>query len=311
MYLLSDLLAGKLIPLLTCGQSNPMEIACKSPEAAHRDTDGNGVRRQQQPHPGNQSAAVRGVQGKWGPLALCFAAQHFARVLFWLCLRFSLAYWVFKRTGWGKLCFFSKWESNKESFSHVWACMALWIWLTLLSTWRCRVSTAPLWKAFSALAPWALNAFSSRPAFCFWEIICIWDLRPFSIWKKKHVHPAVALTYGKSFSSGLQAVRGMGWAELPYISQLLREGTRAASIRPVFTESLVSSGFPYSNETIGESCSVLSMLPLYSDIICEFLQIIDDWDHYCFGKEEDENIRWTLAVSIDLCMVFVVMQVRN
>lgn len=68
----------------------------------------------------------------------------------------------------------------------------------------------------------------------------------------------------------------MGWAELPHRSRLLREGRRAASVRPMFIESLVSSGFPYSSETIGGACAVLSMLPFYSDIICEFLQIIDD-----------------------------------
>lgn len=92
VYLLSDLLAGKLIPLLTCGKLNPMEIPCKSPEAAYWDTDRNAVRWQHQllPHPGNQGAAVKGVQGKRE--SFNSAAQLFARVLFWLCLCFSLAY---------------------------------------------------------------------------------------------------------------------------------------------------------------------------------------------------------------------------
>lgn len=67
------------------------------------------------------------------------------------------------------------------------------------------------------------------------------------------------------------------WGGLSFpISRPLGEGRRAASLRPMFTENLVCSGFPYSSETIGGSCAVLSMLPLYSDIICEFLQIIDD-----------------------------------
>lgn len=68
----------------------------------------------------------------------------------------------------------------------------------------------------------------------------------------------------------------MGWAEVPHVSRSLGEGRRAASVTPMFTESLVSSGFPYSNKTIGGSGAILSMLPLYSDFICEFLQIIDD-----------------------------------
>jgi len=76
----------------------------------------------------------------------------------------------------------------------------------------------------------------------------------------------------------------MGWAEVPHVSRSLGVGRGAAGVRPMFTESLVSSGFPYSNKTIGGSGAILSVLPLYSDFICEFLQIIDDWDHYCSGK---------------------------
>lgn len=71
----------------------------------------------------------------------------------------------------------------------------------------------------------------------------------------------------------------MGCAEVPHDSKPLGEGRRAGSIRAMFTESLVSSGFPYPYKTIGGSGAVLSIL-LYSDFICEFicefLQIIDD-----------------------------------
>lgn len=61
VYLLSDLLAGKLIALLTCGQSNPMAIPCRSPEAAHWDADGNRVRWQHQllPQPSSQETTVQ------------------------------------------------------------------------------------------------------------------------------------------------------------------------------------------------------------------------------------------------------------
>ena len=59
---------------------------------------------------------------------------------------------------------------------------------------------------FLALAPLALNVFSSCPAFFYWEIICTWILLLFSIWEKNHVHPPVVLTDG-SFSFVLEAVR--------------------------------------------------------------------------------------------------------
>lgn len=79
------------------------------------------------------------------------------------------------------------------------------------------VHCSPVKGVFSS-GTMGVNAFSSCPAFCFWEIICTWNLHLFSIWEKKYVHPAVVLTYGNSFSSGLQAVRWMGWAELPHQS---------------------------------------------------------------------------------------------
>lgn len=78
MYLLPGLLAEKVISLLPCGRSNPMEIPCK---AAPWDTDGNGEEMAAPAAasakcPGNQGEAVEGVQGKWesfGSLLCCSA----------------------------------------------------------------------------------------------------------------------------------------------------------------------------------------------------------------------------------------------
>lgn len=71
-----------------------------------------------------------------------------------------------------------------------------------------------LCKGFSALAPWALNAFLSCPVFCSWEIICTWDLHLFSIWKKKRVHAAVALMASLS-PLGYRQSGGWGGLSLP------------------------------------------------------------------------------------------------
>lgn len=67
---------------------------------------------------------------------------------------------------------------------------------------------SPLWKemGFLALAPLALNRFSSRPAFCCWEIICTWTLLLWSVWETHPVHPPAVLTDGISSSSVLEVM---------------------------------------------------------------------------------------------------------
>lgn len=270
-YLPSYLLAGNLISLLTCGQPNPRGSAPVSASAQETRV---------------QLWKVFG--GSRGTSACWFAAQHFARLLFWLyphffpmptgflreCAEGSSGLFKIRKQH-GKLLPRTR-LNGIANLTHSSLCEETQAGLR-------KLPCARQWD-FLALALLALNGFSSCPALCYWEIICTWILLLFSIWEKNRVYPPVVLADGISFSSALEAVRWMGWAEVPHISRSLAEGRREASVRPIFTESLLSSGFPYSNKTIGGSGTILSTLPLYSDFICEFLQIIDDWDHYCSGK---------------------------
>lgn len=134
--------------------------------------------------------------GNRGALTLWFAAQHFARLLFWLYLPFPLPNRCLRERAEKSSGLFKIWKQHRKLLP----CMRLNGSANLTHSSLCKQTQAGLRKlpcekqwGFSALAPLALNVFSSCPAFCYWEIICTWILLLFSIWQKNRAHPPVYL----------------------------------------------------------------------------------------------------------------------
>lgn len=183
---------------------------------------------------------------------------------------------------------FPKYWNHTEGLCHVCSWVVLQAWLAHFCARRQAGAPQLVCTGFKKAPLCKMGIFSSGTpgTKSFFLLSCLlllgngytWTLLLFSTEEKGCVHPPVVLTDGISSSS---AVGMAGLTQQPF--PRCREG-HPSSIRLMSAQSWVSSGFPCASGTTWGSGAMLSTLPLYSDFICEFLQIIDDWDLNCAGK---------------------------